>query len=76
MTTNGYPVGKSWVSLESLNRISSLSFLIGIAFLCFVIGFSGWIKSKKKLLWCGHFDSWWFYISPNNDYNVEFTNFF
>lgn len=47
MTTKGYPVKVSSLKLDLSNNIGSLSFLLGIFFICLVIGLSGWTKSKK-----------------------------
>ncbi|MEN1784392.1 MAG: hypothetical protein AAGF77_04555 [Bacteroidota bacterium] len=47
MTTEGYPKKATLIGLETANYISSISFLLGIVFLCLVIGLSGWTKSKK-----------------------------
>ncbi len=47
ITTTGYPNKISPVTLELSNQIGSITFLLGIIFLCIVIGLSGWTKSKK-----------------------------
>ncbi|WP_422857963.1 hypothetical protein ACOKFD_10935 [Flagellimonas sp. S174] len=47
MTTKGYPGNVSSISLDISNHISAVSFLLGIVFLCIVIGLFGWTKSKK-----------------------------
>ncbi|MEM9078705.1 MAG: hypothetical protein AAGC43_16815 [Bacteroidota bacterium] len=47
MTTKGYPRNVSPITLDISNNISALSFLLGILFLCIVIGLFGWTKSKK-----------------------------
>ncbi|BDD05495.1 hypothetical protein [Aureibacter tunicatorum] len=47
MTTKGYPENISSETLETSNIIGSISFLLGITFLCFVIVLSGWTKSKQ-----------------------------
>ncbi len=46
-TTEGYPFPLKNSDFSLIRTISGLSFLFGILSLIFMIGMSGWIKSKK-----------------------------